>query len=63
MKAAKHALKAFVLLGGLSIFAVDCTSSGDPQAQVFRITSRSDLIGGPRALGEVGVHAAERSIR
>ena len=46
--------KASLLFSAFWVLPIFCTPSADPEAEVFRITSRGELIGGPRALGEVG---------
>ena len=43
---------AFLVITPLLVF---CTPSAEPSAQVYRVSSRSQLIGGPRALGEIGI--------
>ena len=47
---------AFLVITPLLVF---CTPSAEPSAQVYRVSSRSQLIGGPRALGEIGDYLLE----
>ncbi len=48
----------FALLAGLVVLATmtagSCSSESDSKSRAYRVTSRTQLIGGPTALGEVG---------
>ena len=50
----KRILAGAFLLGVLFPALVFCVPSAEPVATTYRVTSRAQLIGGPRALGEVG---------